>query len=112
YEASEEARRSREENRLRKALAHAGAELSNFRERADVYTVTYTVDGRRHTSAVSKKDFTVRVAGICLSGQDENFDLASLVGVIREGAGGGDLVRVGFEGVPEDQYWRVHPRRR
>jgi hypothetical protein len=112
YEASEEARRSREELRLRGALAHAGAELKDYVERQDVYTVTYEVDGQRHVSAVAKKDLSVQVAGICLSGEDRKFDLHSLVGVIREGQGAG-LVRVGHEnrGMAEDQYWRVYPRR-
>ena len=111
FEATEEARRSREEQRLSGALAHAGAELKEFVERKDVYTVTYEVDGQRHVSAISKKDLSVQVAGICLSGQDENFDLQSLVGVIREAHGGG-LVRVGRDnqGMPEEQYWRAHPR--
>jgi len=112
YEASEEARRSREENRLRHALDHAGAELKGYVERQDVYTVTYEVDGRRHVSAVSKKDLSVQVAGICLSGEDEKFDLHSLVGVIREAQGEGGLVRVGpaNQGMQEEHYWRVHPR--
>jgi hypothetical protein len=113
YEATEEARRSREEVRLRDALAHAGAELKDFVERHDVYTVTFDVDGRRHVSAVAKKDLSVQVAGICLSGEDEHFDLQSLVGVIREANQGGGFVRVGGEnqGMAEDDYWRVHPRR-
>ena len=112
YEASEEAQRNREERRLRGALAHAGAELKDYVERHDVYTVTYEVDGQRHVSAVSKKDLLVQVAGICLSGEDQNFDLLSLVGVIREAQGGGGLVRVGREnrGMAEADYWRVHPR--
>jgi hypothetical protein len=112
YEASEEGRRHREEGRLRDALAHAGAELKDYVERQDVYTVTYEVDGERHVSAVSKKDLSVQVAGICLSGEDEHFDLQSLVGVIREAQGGG-LVRVGRDnqGMAEEDYWRVHPRR-
>jgi len=111
YEASEEARRNREEKRLRQALQHAGAELKSYVERPDVYTVTYEVDGQRHISAVSKKDLAVQVAGICLSGEDEKFDLHSLVGVIREAESGG-IVRVGDgnQGMEEEQYWRAHPR--
>jgi hypothetical protein len=85
YEASEAARLSREEKRLRSAVEHAGATFEGYVERGDVYTVNYRVDGQRHSSAVSKHDLTVQVAGICLSGEDAKFDLHSLVGVIREG---------------------------
>jgi hypothetical protein len=112
YELSKAARRNREEDRIRGALAHAGAELTDFIERDDAYTVTYSVDGHRHISTVSKGNLAVQVAGICLSGEDANFDLQSLVGVIRE-AQGGHLVRIGEQnhGMAEDHYWRVHPRR-
>jgi hypothetical protein len=79
------------EHRLREALAHARAELRDYTERAGVFRVTYVVDGRTYTSAVEKSDLSVRSAGICLSGEDQKFDLASLVGVLREGRQGGSL---------------------
>jgi hypothetical protein len=113
FEDTARARQNREEERLRQALAHAGAELKELRERDDVYTITFEVDGQRNVSVVSKRDLAVHVAGVCLSGQDEDFDLQSLVGVVREAQGGG-IVRIGRDnqGMEEDQYWQVHPRRR
>ncbi|HEV7301679.1 MAG TPA: hypothetical protein VGN72_20240 [Tepidisphaeraceae bacterium] len=84
-------RRANGEYRLREAIAHAGAEMRAFSELKDVYRVTYTVDGRRHTSVIRKNDLTVQSAGICLSGEDRKFDLASLVGVLRAGQQQGEI---------------------
>jgi hypothetical protein len=98
-------------NRLRESLSHAGAQLIDYLERSDSFRVTYRIGGRQYTSAVNKADLTVQVAGICLSGEDRKFDLASLVGVLREADEGGRIVPVGEYGIDEEQYWRVHPPR-
>ncbi|MEB3830477.1 hypothetical protein [Phormidium sp. CCY1219] len=74
-----------DEKRLREALRMGGGELQRFRDRGeDYWTVEWTTStGELHTSAISKSDFTVIGAGICLSGRDRDFDLHSLVGVIE-----------------------------
>jgi hypothetical protein len=102
----------RAQERLREALEHAGAGLVDFLERPDGFRVTFAVGDQRYISAVRKNDLTVEVAGICLSGRDSDFDLASLVGVIREAGETGELVAIGRDnfGMAEEQYWHVHPR--
>jgi len=74
-----------ERRRLRMALEHAGAALDSYDQRGKEYNVTFILDGIRHTSMIHRDDLTVLSAGICLSGEDEKFDLQSLVGVLREG---------------------------
>lgn len=74
----------REAARLQKALSHADGQLVSYIERSGVYTVTYRVGQRMLTSVVRQDDLTVVTSGICLSGQDRDFDLTSLVGVMRE----------------------------
>jgi len=74
----------REERRLGKALRQGGGELKQFQDRGDYWRVDWTTaDGQHQTSAIAKRDLTVISAGICLSGQDRDFDLQSLVGVVE-----------------------------
>ncbi len=79
-----EMEKSADERRLERALALAGADLSAFEEGHGRFTVSFRVDGRAYASIVSKLDLTVLSSGICLSGRDRDFDLTSLVSVLRE----------------------------
>lgn len=72
--------------RLKKDVGFAGGSYIDSKEKSDHYTVTYAVDGHRYTSIISKDPrHQVLSAGICLSGGDREFDLKSLISVIREG---------------------------
>jgi hypothetical protein len=72
-------------DRIGSALNHAGAQLDGFwSDGVDRVSVRYIVDGNVHVSTIRPSDLGVISAGICLSGQDQNFDLTSLVGVMRE----------------------------
>ncbi len=81
----EQLQHQRDQQRLQQALQMGGGELQTFRDRDDFWQLEWrTLDGSLHTSAISKADLTVIGAGICLSGQDRDFDLQSLVGVIEQ----------------------------
>jgi len=79
---------------LKDAVSHAGGELVSYRERKDSYSITYMVDGNEYTSFVSKDSaHNIISAGICLNGHDSDFDLKSLVGVMREGQNRSLIIR-------------------
>jgi len=83
-----ESKKDREEERIKKAIQHGGGKYKSYIERANTYTIEFTVDGNQHRSTVNKDNLQVQTAGVCLAGHDTNFDLASLVGVLREGQSG------------------------
>jgi hypothetical protein len=89
--------RDRVEERLRAAVEHGGAAYRSYQENGEFYRVAYEVNGQRHASVVARRDLSVQAAGICLSGDDRQFDLQSLVGVIREAQGAGQIVRMGVD---------------
>lgn len=95
-QADMEAKRNKDEEKIKAALERAGAKYASYVERKDTFTVEYTVDGEQHRTVVKKNNLAVESAGICLSGGDTNFDLQSLVGVIREGRRRRLIVRVGL----------------
>jgi len=86
-----ESKKDRKEERLKRALERGGAKLRSYMERGNTYTVEFTVDGERHRSTVDTETLQIASAGICLTdhrtgkAHDSDFDLQSLVGVIREG---------------------------
>jgi len=77
------ARMPPEERRLRAELAHLGGELVAYEPVGEGWRVRWRDGGRTYETLVSR-DLTVLSAGICLSGRDEDFDLASIVSVMRE----------------------------
>lgn len=102
FQALEEAKRNRVEIKLGDALSRADSALQSYIEHEDVYTVSFSANGQTHRATVRKDDLTVISAGLCLSGQDQRFDLQSLVGVIREARSTGRFVAVG-EGAYEEE---------
>jgi hypothetical protein len=71
------------ERRLRDALMVGGARLIGYEAGAGVLRVTWERDGQRSITLVNA-NLDVVSAGICLSGEDQRFDLASVVGVVRD----------------------------
>lgn len=72
--------------RLKRAVEHGGGVFVGYTERGSNFSVTYNVDGETYTSTIAKdRNLTVLSAGFCLSGGDKDFDLSSLMSVIREG---------------------------
>ena len=76
----------RKKSSLQEDVEHAGGKFIDFTEKSTYYSVRYKVDGQEYTSHVTKDTKRqVITAGICLSGGDSEFDLKSLVTVLREG---------------------------
>jgi hypothetical protein len=72
--------------RIAEALTHAGARLDAFWYDASGQeaSVRFVRDGRTHVIQIRPNDLSVVSAGVCLQGREADFDLASIVGVLRE----------------------------
>lgn len=73
---------ARIEQRLHHALEIGGARLIGYERAGEELRVVWERDGQRSITLVDAA-LTVTSAGICLSGEDARFDLASIVGVIH-----------------------------
>jgi hypothetical protein len=71
------------ERRLRRALEIGGARLLGYGYTAHGLRVEWQRDGQRGATLVDG-GLNVVSAGICLSGEDQRFDLASIMGVVAE----------------------------
>jgi hypothetical protein len=74
---------ARAERRLRDALMVGGARLVGYEASEGVLRVTWERDSQRSVTLVNA-NLGVVSAGVCLSGEDQRFDLASIVGVVRD----------------------------
>jgi len=94
YRFDEEAKKSSAEYQVKKNVEFAGGNFIRFVERNDHYSVTYKVGRQQYTSYVTKdSSMHVLTAGICLSGHDRDYDLTSLITVLREGQRRGLIYR-------------------
>ena len=71
------------ERQLRDALMVGGARLIGYETNAGVLRVIWERAGQRSVTLVNA-NLDVVSAGICLSGADQHFDLASIIGVVRD----------------------------
>jgi len=100
FDVEIESKKDRKEERLRKAVERGGAILRGYIERGNTFTVEMEVDGRVIRPVVDSETLSIMdgAAGICLTDHrtgkkhDSEFDLQSLVGVVREGQRRGQLV--------------------
>lgn len=80
------------DDRIRAAVERGGGVYKTHKNLGSGYTITYELNGEDYTSTVDN-NLHVQSAGICLSGTDKNFDLQSLMSVIREGDDRGLIYR-------------------
>lgn len=71
------------EGKIQDAVTRGGGIYKSHIERGNSFSITYTIDNQTFTSTVDS-NLNVQSSGVCLSGADRNFDLQSLMSVMRE----------------------------
>jgi hypothetical protein len=71
------------EQEMRWQLSLLGAQLVSVHQEGDTYLIRWR-DGHREHTTVLDASLSVLSAGICLAGREQEFDLASIVSVMRE----------------------------
>lgn len=78
------------------SVSFMGGKLVDMVDRGDgTALVTYLISNSTFTSLVDSKTLKVISAGICLDGEDGNYDLTTLIPVIRKGINTGRIHRTG-----------------
>lgn len=73
------------ERKLEQALGHAGGRLIDYTEQGKEIVVRWKVGESETVSRVKNSgSFGLITAGICLSGEDQKFDLTSLVSIVAD----------------------------
>ncbi len=79
----EEKQRLLMEREMQHQLSLLGAQLVSIQRQGETYIIRWR-DGRREHTTVLDSSLSVVSAGICLAGREPEFDLASIVSVMRE----------------------------
>lgn len=80
------------------AVSFMGGNLIDMVDRGDgTSLVTYKINATSFTSLVANDTMRVISAGICLDGEDSNFDLTTLIPVIRKGLETNRIHRTGID---------------
>jgi hypothetical protein len=79
----EEKKRLLTEQEMRWQLSLLGAQLVSVHQEGDTYLIRWR-DGHREHTTVLDASLSVLSAGVCLAGREQEFDLASIVSVMRE----------------------------
>jgi len=92
YKLEKKVIEEKKKTKIQRDVEFAGGKFVSSKERSDHLYVTYEVDGQKFNSVISKDPtHQVITAGICLTDHatgragDKDFDLRSLVAVVREG---------------------------